>query len=110
MKLGRCADCPSDVDVELLDRLRTGAAPRPSEQQVPAYVVFTDATLTAIAEHRPADDAGAGRHPGHRRAQAGRYGAGACSALIDDPDDRRSSRKFSVIQLCGRGPRPTVVT
>ena len=55
MKLRRCGDCPSDVDVELLDRLKSWRAAEASKQQVPAYVVFTDATLTAIAEQRPAD-------------------------------------------------------
>lgn len=56
-KLGRCATCPSDLDEELLERLlawriRTAAAAR-----VPAYVVFTDATLTALAERQPATTA-----------------------------------------------------
>jgi DNA helicase-2/ATP-dependent DNA helicase PcrA len=56
-KLGRCATCPSDLDAELLDRLhewrrRTSAAAR-----VPAYVVLTDATLTALAERQPGNAA-----------------------------------------------------
>ncbi len=57
MKLRRCGDCPADVDVELLDRLKEWRSATAEEQQVPAYVVFTDATLTAIAEQRPADSA-----------------------------------------------------
>jgi DNA helicase-2/ATP-dependent DNA helicase PcrA len=74
MKLRRCADCPSDVDVELLDRLRVWRADEAKEQQVPAYVIFTDATLTAIAEQRPADNAALVRIPGIGARKLDRYG------------------------------------
>ena len=58
VKLGRCKSCPSDVDEELLESLRQWRAARARELKVPAYVVFTDATLMAIAEQRPTDSAG----------------------------------------------------
>ncbi|KJK42979.1 ATP-dependent DNA helicase [Lentzea aerocolonigenes] len=58
VKLGRCRSCPSDVDEELLESLRQWRAGRARELKVPAYVVFTDATLMAIAEQRPTDSAG----------------------------------------------------
>ena len=70
MKMRRCDDCPSDVDVELLDRLKDWRRSAAKEQQVPAYVVFTDATLTAIAEQRPGRHVGAGLDPRDRREQA----------------------------------------
>jgi DNA helicase-2/ATP-dependent DNA helicase PcrA len=57
VKLGRCASCPADLDEELLARLRDWRAKRARALKVPAYVVFTDATLTAIAEQRPTDAA-----------------------------------------------------
>ena len=53
-KLGRCASCPSDLDEELYERLREWRIRTASAQKVPAYVVFTDATLTALAERKPA--------------------------------------------------------
>jgi len=56
MKLTRCANCPSDVDEELLGRLKEWRVRRSRELGVPAFVVFTDATLIAIAEQRPSDD------------------------------------------------------
>lgn len=56
IKLGRCAKCPSDVDEGLLARLKEWRIERARELKVPAYVVFTDATLIAIAEQRPADN------------------------------------------------------
>jgi DNA helicase-2/ATP-dependent DNA helicase PcrA len=52
-KLGRCSTCPSDLDEELLGRLREWRARVAGTQKVPAYVVFTDATLVALAERRP---------------------------------------------------------
>jgi len=57
-KLGRCADCPSTLDEELFDRLKDWRGRTASAASVPAYVVFTDATLTALAERRPTDNAG----------------------------------------------------
>ncbi|GAB3872413.1 ATP-dependent DNA helicase UvrD2 [Kibdelosporangium lantanae] len=58
VKLGRCADCPSDVDETLLEKLREWRTTRAKELKVPPYVVFTDATLMAIAEQRPMNAAG----------------------------------------------------
>ncbi|WP_460957501.1 ATP-dependent DNA helicase UvrD2 [Parasphingorhabdus pacifica] len=57
IKMGRCSDCPSDVDEELLVRLKSWRGERARQLSVPSYVVFTDATLTAIAEQRPCDEA-----------------------------------------------------
>ena len=74
MKLRRCSDCPSNVDLELLDRLKAWRSSTAKEQQVPAYVVFTDATLTAIAEQRPADNAALVEIPGIGARKLDRYG------------------------------------
>jgi DNA helicase-2/ATP-dependent DNA helicase PcrA len=57
-KLGRCEACPSDLDDELLERLRAWRSRTASAAGVPAYVVFTDATLTALAERKPTTDPG----------------------------------------------------
>ncbi|MPZ60012.1 MAG: AAA family ATPase [Propionibacteriales bacterium] len=54
-KLGRCADCPWSYDERLFEELRTWRAEQAREENVPAYCVFTDATLTAIAEMCPQD-------------------------------------------------------
>ena len=85
LKLRRCGDCPSDVDTELLDRLRSWRSDEARDQQVPAYVVFTDATLTAIAEHRPVDRAALVGIPGIGARKLDRYGA-AVLALVADVD------------------------
>jgi DNA helicase-2/ATP-dependent DNA helicase PcrA len=51
--LGRCPDCPGSVDEQLFERLRGWRLERSKELKQPAYCVFTDATLTRIAEVRP---------------------------------------------------------
>ncbi|GAA4160845.1 ATP-dependent DNA helicase UvrD2 [Phytohabitans flavus] len=52
-KLGRCATCPSTLDEDLFARLSEWRVRVAGAQKVPAYVVFTDATLVALAERRP---------------------------------------------------------
>lgn len=54
--LRRCETCAGDVDEELLLRLKEWRLDIAKEQKVPAYVVFTDNTLIAIAELRPDDE------------------------------------------------------
>ncbi|WP_439902064.1 DNA helicase RecQ [Microbacterium azadirachtae] len=48
------ADALAEGDRTLFEALRTWRAQTAREQGVPAYVVFGDATLRALAEHRPA--------------------------------------------------------
>ena len=52
-KIGRCADCPASYDEELFERLREWRKSRADEEEVPAFVVFSDATLQLVAEHKP---------------------------------------------------------
>ena len=54
--LGRCRTCPSDLNDELLEGLREWRLSESRERSVPAYVVFTDVTLVAIAEQQPTDE------------------------------------------------------
>ncbi|GAA3198864.1 ATP-dependent DNA helicase UvrD2 [Actinocorallia longicatena] len=55
-KLGRCQTCPADVDEALLEALKEWRAATAKTAKVPAYVIFTDATLQAIAERRPSTE------------------------------------------------------
>ena len=73
-KLGRCHGCPSSYDELLYSRLRTWRTERSAEEKVPAYCVFTDATLTVIAETRPRDAAALVRIPGIGKAKLDKYG------------------------------------
>ena len=62
--LRRCESCPSDIDEELLAELKEWRLRISKEMSVPAYVVFTDNTLIAIAETLPGDDAALVAIPG----------------------------------------------
>ena len=53
-KVGRCQDCPPTYDEATFEALRVWRLAVAGASKVPAYVVFTDATLTAIAERTPA--------------------------------------------------------
>jgi DNA helicase-2/ATP-dependent DNA helicase PcrA len=63
------------VDEVLFEQLRAWRLERAQEQKVPAYVVFTDATLIAIAETRPADENALAAVPGVGRTKLDRYGS-----------------------------------
>jgi DNA helicase-2/ATP-dependent DNA helicase PcrA len=52
-KVGRCDGCPSTYDEALFEELRAWRSETAKAESVPAYVVFTDLTLQAIAEVRP---------------------------------------------------------
>ncbi|GHA73082.1 ATP-dependent DNA helicase UvrD2 [Streptomyces termitum] len=54
MKLLRCEDCPSDMDEGLYERLHAWRDERARGLGQPAYCVFTEKTLMAIAERVPA--------------------------------------------------------
>ncbi|MBS9533648.1 ATP-dependent DNA helicase UvrD2 [Mycobacterium sp. M1] len=62
--LSRCETCAADVDTELLTALKDWRSRTATELKVPAYIVFSDNTLTAIAEMLPTDEAALVAIPG----------------------------------------------
>ncbi|MGW4097426.1 ATP-dependent DNA helicase UvrD2 [Mycobacterium sp. NPDC004974] len=72
--LRRCETCPSDLDEELLAELKDWRLRVSKEMKVPAYVVFTDNTLIAIAESMPADEAALVALPGIGARKLEQYG------------------------------------
>jgi ATP-dependent DNA helicase UvrD/PcrA len=72
--LRRCESCPSDIDDELLAALKDWRLRISKEMSVPAYVVFTDNTLIAIAETLPTDDAALVAIPGIGARKLEQYG------------------------------------
>jgi DNA helicase II / ATP-dependent DNA helicase PcrA len=73
-KIGRCEGCPATYDEELFERLRAWRVARASEEKVPAYVVFTDLTLQAIAEVRPSNPTALLKVSGVGPAKIEKYG------------------------------------
>ena len=55
-KRGRCGHHPVRYDERLFERLKAWRLERARDDEVPAYVVFTDATLELIAEHKPVNE------------------------------------------------------
>lgn len=72
--LRRCETCPSDIDEELLAELKEWRLRISKEMSVPAFVVFSDNTLIAIAESLPSDDAALVAIPGIGARKLEQYG------------------------------------
>jgi DNA helicase-2/ATP-dependent DNA helicase PcrA len=87
-KLGRCPTCPSDLDEDLYARLTEWRRRAAAVHKVPAYVVFTDATVVALAERRPTTPADLLAIAGIGPRKLGQYGE-AVFALVGgaEPDD-----------------------
>ncbi|GAB7181095.1 ATP-dependent DNA helicase UvrD2 [Kitasatospora sp. Ki12] len=90
-KLRRCEGCPSTMDEGLYERLREWRAGQARKQGAPAYVVFTDATLMAIAEDVPASRGELASISGVGAMKLDKYGAAVLSLCAgeepeEDPD------------------------
>ncbi|WP_051898929.1 ATP-dependent DNA helicase UvrD2 [Sciscionella sediminilitoris] len=85
VKLGRCDHCPSNVDDELLARLKEWRSAKCKSLGVPAYVVLTDATLLAIAEQQPADTRALVAIPGIGATKLERFGEDVLALVGGDP-------------------------
>ncbi|WP_211186372.1 ATP-dependent DNA helicase UvrD2 [Mycobacterium attenuatum] len=73
--LRRCETCAGDVDEELLLQLKSWRLNVAKEQNVPAYIVFSDNTLVAIAELLPDSDEALIAIPGIGARKLEQYGA-----------------------------------
>ncbi|AQX14793.1 hypothetical protein BCR15_02275 [Tessaracoccus lapidicaptus] len=73
-KLSRHETCEVTFDEALFDALRGWRKATADEASVPAFVVFTDATLQAIAEAAPTTAAALLKLPGIGRVKVDRYG------------------------------------
>jgi DNA helicase-2/ATP-dependent DNA helicase PcrA len=73
-KLGRCSTCPAGYDEAVFEELRAWRLKEAASAEVPAFVVFTDATLMAIAEAAPEDLQALSALPGVGPSKLERYG------------------------------------
>jgi DNA helicase-2/ATP-dependent DNA helicase PcrA len=83
-KLGRCRDCPATYDEALFERLRTWRTHQAASESLPAFCIFTDATLTVIAETRPREPGSLVKVPGIGKVKLDKYGD-AVLALCAEP-------------------------
>ncbi len=79
--IGRCRTCPATFDESFFEDLKAWRLEQATERAVPAYVVFTDATLIAIAEQLPGDRDALSTIPGIGPAKLEQY-ADALLALL----------------------------
>nr|WP_311769411.1 ATP-dependent DNA helicase UvrD2 [Humibacillus xanthopallidus] len=87
-KTGRCDTCPPTYDEATFERLRAWRLAVAREASVPAFVVFTDATLTAIAESEPADQGALSTISGVGLRKLEQYGADVLAILQGaDPEE-----------------------
>ena len=84
-KMGRCADCPATYDEATFEALREWRREAASEAGVPAFVVFTDATLVAIAEDKPPTLNRLATIPGVGPSKLERYGEAVLQVLAQSP-------------------------
>ncbi|GAB3928942.1 DNA helicase [Microlunatus endophyticus] len=82
-KLGRHEDCPASYDEPTLERLRDWRKLQASQERMPAYVIFTDATLVAIAEARPRSARELIKVPGVGKTKISKYGADLLEVIND---------------------------
>ncbi|MFT3887012.1 MAG: ATP-dependent DNA helicase UvrD2 [Arachnia sp.] len=83
-KLSRHLTCEVAYDEALFERLRAWRKATADEAKVPAFVVFTDATLQAIAEAAPRDAAGLLRLPGIGQSKVSKYGEAVLGVVAGD--------------------------
>ena len=87
--LGRCRTCPGNPDEALAERLREWRLTTAKERAVPAYVVFTDLTLSALAERRPTSREALLDVPGIGPAKLELYGEALLAMISEDVVDVR---------------------
>lgn len=83
-KVGRCADCPPGYDEAVFEQLRQWRLGEATTTSVPAFVVFTDATLMAIAEAAPQDLDALSALPGVGPSKLERYGEAVLEIVAKD--------------------------
>lgn len=86
-KLRHCAHCEVHVDLVLFEKLREWRKQTADAASVPAFVVFTDATLTAIAADRPTSATALLQIPGIGQVKVDRYGEALLEVVEASPRD-----------------------
>jgi DNA helicase-2/ATP-dependent DNA helicase PcrA len=81
---GYCSDCPLPYDESLFESLKVWRKQRAEAESVPAFVVFSDATLEALAEVRPGDRKGLLRINGIGAAKLERYADDVLAVLAGE--------------------------
>ena len=102
-KIGRHAGCPATYDEQTMIMLKEWRRQQAGEESVPAYCVFTDATLVALAEARPRSSVELIKVQGLGPVKASKYGDQVLAILATaEPTTSESrSKKTAAVRLVG---------
>ena len=102
-KIGRHAGCPATYDEQTMIMLKEWRRQQAGEENVPAYCVFTDATLVALAEARPRSSVELIKVQGLGPVKASKYGDQVLAILATaEPTTSKSrSKKTATVRLVG---------
>ena len=92
-KIGRHQACPATFDDTTMELLKEWRRQEAAEQKLPAYCIFTDATLIALAEARPGSAADLIKVQGLGPTKADKYGEQVLAILATEKAGRLSARK-----------------
>jgi DNA helicase-2/ATP-dependent DNA helicase PcrA len=81
---GYCSQCPLPYDESLFESLKQWRKQRADAESVPAFVVFSDATLEALAEVRPVNRQGLLRINGIGATKLERYADDVLAVLAGE--------------------------
>lgn len=85
-KIGRCADCPPSYREKTFEALRAWRLEEARRAQLPAFMIFTDATLIAVAEAGPATAEELSAVAGVGSAKLEKYGEALLRVLSGQDD------------------------
>jgi len=107
-KLGRHSGCPATYDEDMLARLKEWRRTEAAEQSLPAYCVFTDATLVSIAESKPRNPTELVAIHGLGTTKASKYGESVLAIVADGAgaDDAKTSEETPKKGLLSQLPLP----
>jgi DNA helicase-2/ATP-dependent DNA helicase PcrA len=102
--VGRCQECPPTYDEATFEALLGWRLAVAGEARVPAYVVFTDATLTAIAESRPASSGELATISGVGARKIEQYGADVLAIMAGRDLREFTESPSAASELADSGP------
>ncbi|NYE95012.1 DNA helicase-2/ATP-dependent DNA helicase PcrA [Psychromicrobium silvestre] len=83
-KIGRCSNCPASYEEATFEALREWRLEEARSAQLPAFMIFTDATLIAVAETKPASLEELASVAGVGPSKLERYGEAVLQVLQED--------------------------
>ncbi|WP_300344227.1 ATP-dependent DNA helicase UvrD2 [Nesterenkonia sp.] len=92
IKRRRCEECPARYDEQLFEQLRAWRRDYAKELNVKAFMIFGDATLELIAEHKPTTDEALLQIPGIGERKLAQHGEALKSAILSHLSHQHASQ------------------